>query len=69
MEASNDKKNAGYEDRALKENMHTYTTGAGLRSTSIENHRHNGTTAHLTLQPAGLLSRENLRRLVAAMVD
>lgn len=50
--------------------MHTHTMGATGRPKSIEyTVSCNPALAAMALQPTGLLSKENLRRLVAAMVD
>lgn len=51
--------------------MHLRTKGASKRpKNSIQNYPHTaGTMAPALQRPVGLLTREHLRRIVAAMVD
>lgn len=50
--------------------MYTYSTGGNSRSkTKTFIHRHIGLPASMRNTVSGLLTREDLRHLVAAMVD
>lgn len=49
--------------------MHTFTTGAQKRPNTHNHKTFSGVSAAVAMPPSGLLTKDDLRRLVAAMVD